>query len=111
MHVQSFPLTDMELKMDIIITYDLNKCHSEVKTNAVAMGFEECYLANDNILRKLPNSTLIFPNANSTAAAVTEFKRAVAFTKTAPNCSGIIIEKLFATESALYHFESNAICS
>ena len=84
-----------------LVSYDIDRMHSEVKAAARAAGFQDCVAQPP---RLLPNTTL-FRNTADVPTAMQEFRAVVASVS-----SSIRIQKLFGTAVGNYWLDSDTAC-
>jgi hypothetical protein len=88
-----------------VISYDIDRMHSEVKVAARAAGFQDCVNADGGKARKLLPNTTLFRDTTDVPTAMKEFRKVVASVS-----SSIRIQKLFGTALGNYWLDSDATC-
>lgn len=63
--------------MKVLITYDINQRHEDVKNALLEVGFRDFWVTVDNITHYLPNTTLWHPNLTGPNEAKRIFYRII----------------------------------
>ncbi len=94
--------------MATVLTYDISDGHTEVKTECLTAGFNDCINTSDGNWRKLPNTTL-WHDSDDRPAVLQLFKRSVA-TASQKIRRQIAIEKVYLVQMGAGLIESNEGC-
>lgn len=94
--------------MGTIVTYDISEGHTEVKSECLSLGFEDCLQIQSGEWKRLPNTTLRHADDNR-ATVLGNFRWAVSIAGRKIN-RPIIVEKIYLLQEGPGRLESDQEC-
>lgn len=79
--------------MAILVTYDVQRSHIELKRQLLARGFYSCVSMADRTKKLLPNTTVMYNNDDH-SVVVAQFDAAVGATTPAPGLEKVLYARL-----------------